>query len=75
MSAPAIQSGIDRKLHCLARPMPLGMLAPIERPRDVEAEVGGQRLADAEARDLRSGGLKLGSQRNQVHSPNQEVLD
>ncbi len=47
-----------------------GVSAPAERPKDAEAEAGGQRPADAEARGLRSGG-----QRDQVQSPNQEVLD
>ncbi len=63
MSAPAIRSGIDRKLHHLARPAHSGVSALAERPRDVEAEAGGQRLADAEAGGLRSGGLRSGGQR------------
>ncbi len=50
MPAPAIQSEINRKLHCLARPAYLGVSTLAERPRDVEAEVGGQRLADAKIR-------------------------
>ncbi len=58
MSAPAIRSGIDRKLHRLARPAHSGVSAPAERLRDAEAEVGGQRPADAEARGLRSGGQR-----------------
>ncbi len=70
MSASAIRSGIDQKLHRLARPMHLGVLASVERPRDAEAEAGDQSPADAE-----SGGLRLGGQRDQVRSPNQEVLD
>ncbi len=85
MSVPAIRSGIDRKLHRLARPAHSGVLAPAERSRDAEAEAGGQRPADAEAGGLRSGslrsgglrsgGLRSGGQRDQVRSPNQEVLD
>ncbi len=75
MSAPAIRSEIDRKLHCLARPAHSGVSAPAERLRDVEAEAGGQRPADAEVGGLRSGGLKSRGQIDQVRSPNQEVLD
>ncbi len=60
MSALAIQSGIDRKLHGLTRPAHSGVSAPTERSRDAEAEAGGQRPADAEARDLRSGGIRSG---------------
>ncbi len=63
MSAPAIWSGIDWKLHCLARPVHSGVLAPAERPSDVEVEIGGQRQAVAKtggprSGDLRSGGLR-----------------
>ncbi len=75
MSAPAIRSGIDRKLHRLVRPTHSRVSAPAERPMDVEAEAGRQRLADDEAGGLRSGGLRSRGQRNQVRSPNQEVLD
>ncbi len=63
MSAPAIRSAIDRKLHRFARPAHSGVSAPAERPKDVEAETGGQRPADAEAGGLRSGGLRSGGQR------------
>ncbi len=85
MSAPAIRSGIDRKLHRLARPVYSGVSAPAERLRDAEAEVGGQRpavaeaggqrLADAEAggqrpADAEVGGRRSGCQRGQVRSPN-----
>ncbi len=62
MSAPAIRSKIDRKLHRFARPAYSGVSAPAERSRDVEAE--GQRLADIEAR-----GLRLESQRGEVRIP------
>ncbi len=58
MSAPAIRSGIDRKLYRLSRSAHLGLSAPVERPMDVEAERGGQRSADAEAGGLRSGGQR-----------------
>ncbi len=75
MLAPAIQSGVDRKLHCLARPTYSGVSALAERLRDVEAEARGQRPADAEAGGLRSGDLRSRDQRDQVRSPNQEVLD
>ncbi len=85
MSALAIQSGIDRKLHHLVRPAYSGVSALAERPRDVEVEVEGQKLADAEAGSLRlgglrsgglrSGGLRSGDQIGQVRSLNQEVLD
>ncbi len=80
MSVPAIQSGIDQKLHRLAKPAHSGVSAPAESLRDIEAEARGQRLADAEkrglrSRNLKSGGLKSGSQRDQLRSPNQEVLD
>ncbi len=59
----------SRKLHCLARPAHLGVSAPAKRPRDAEVEAGGRRPADAETEGQRSGG-----QRDQVRSPNQEVL-
>ncbi len=49
--------------------MPLGVSTPTRKPRVVDAEAGGQRPADAEAEGQRSGG-----QRDQVRSPNQEVL-
>ncbi len=58
MSAPAIRSGIDWKLHRLAKPAHSGVSAPSERLRDVEAEAGGQRPTDAEARGLRLGGQR-----------------
>ncbi len=58
MSAPAIQSGIDRKLHRLARPTHSGVSAPAERSRDVEAKTRGQRPPDAEVGGLKSGGLR-----------------
>ncbi len=85
MSAPAIRSGIDRKLHRLTRPVHAGVLTPAERPRDVEAEAGGQRPADAEAggqrpanieargprpADAEARDLRSGGQRGQVRSPN-----
>ncbi len=80
MSAPTIRSGIDRKLHSLARPAHSGVSVLAERLRDAEVEVGGQKSADAKAGGLRSGGLsseglRSGGQRDQVQSPNQEVLD
>ncbi len=53
VSTSFIRSGIDQKLHCLIRPTHSGVLTPAERPRDVEAEVGGQRQADAEIRGQR----------------------
>ncbi len=59
----------SRKLHRLTGHAHFGVLAPVERPRDVKVEAGGQRPADAEAESQRSG-----SQRDQVRSPNQEVL-
>ncbi len=37
MSAPAIRSGIDRKLHRLTGPTYLGILAPAKRLADAEA--------------------------------------
>ncbi len=75
MSALAIRSEIDRKLHRLARPAHSGVSAPAERSRDVEAEAGGQRPTDIEVGGLKSGGLRSGGQKDQVQSPNQEVLD
>ncbi len=75
MLASAICSGIDWKLHCLTRPVHSGVLTPTEKPRDVEAKAGGQKLADAVVGSLRSGGLRLGGQRDQIRSPNQEILD
>ncbi len=75
MLALAIQSGIDWKLYYFTRPVYLGVSALAERPRDVEAEAGGQRPANAGVRGLKSGGLRLRGQRDQVRSPNQEVLD
>ncbi len=59
----------SRKLHRLVGPAHFGVSAPAKRPRDVEEEVEGQRPADAEAEGQRSG-----CQRDQVRSPNQEVL-
>ncbi len=58
MSAPTIRSGIDRKLHRLAKPVHSGVSAPAERPRDAKAEARGQRPADAEAGGLKSGGQR-----------------
>ncbi len=90
MSVLAIRSGIDRKLYRLTRPVHSEVSARAERPRDVEAEAGGQRPTDTEvgglrsgglrsgglrSGGLRSGGLRSGGQRDQVRSPNQEVLD
>ncbi len=59
----------SRKLHRHAGPAHFGVSAPAERPSDAEVEAGGQRPADAEAEGQRSG-----RQRDQVRSPNQEVL-
>ncbi len=85
MSAPAIRSGIDYKLYRLTRPAYSGVSAPTKRPRDAEAEVGGQRPADVEVRgqrqadaeagdqrpaDAEAGGLRSGGQRSQVWSLN-----
>ncbi len=70
MLAPAIQSGIDRKLHRLTSPAHSGVSAPVKRPRNVEVEAEGQKPADTE-----SGGLRLGDLRDQFRSPNQEILD
>ncbi len=58
-----------RKLHHLAEPTHSGVLAPAKRPRDVDEEAGRQKSADAEVGDL-----KVGGQKDQVWSPNQEVL-
>ncbi len=44
-----------RKLHCLARPTHLGVSAPVEKPRDA---------------DEKTGGLRLGGQKDQIRSPN-----
>ncbi len=60
MSAPAIRSGIDQKLHRLARPVYSGVSAPAERPRDVEAKAGGQKLAEAEAGGQRPADVEAG---------------
>ncbi len=38
---------VSRKLHCLAGPTYFRVSALAERPRDVEIEAGGPRLADA----------------------------
>ncbi len=59
----------SRKLHRLVGPAHFGVSTPAERPRDAEDRAGGQKPADAEAEGQRSGG-----QRDQVRSPNQEVL-
>ncbi len=59
----------NRKLHRLVGPAHFGVSALAERSRDTEVEAGGQRPADAEVEGQRSG-----SQRDQVQSPNQEVL-
>ncbi len=60
MSAPAIRSKIDRKLHCLAKPVHSGVSALVEKLKDAKAEVEGQRPAGAEAK-----GRRLGGQRGQ----------
>ncbi len=75
MSAPAIRSGIDRRLYHLARPAHSGVSTPAERPRDAEAEAEDQRPSDVEAggprpADAEAGGLRSGGQRGQVRSPN-----
>ncbi len=59
----------SRKLHHLVELAHFGVSAPAERPRDVEVEAGGQKTADVEAESQRSGG-----QRDQLRSPNQEIL-
>ncbi len=38
--------------------MSLGVLAPIERPKDADAEIGGQKPADAKAKSQRSEGQR-----------------
>ncbi len=55
MLVPAIRNGIDRKLYRLARPTHSGVSALAEKPRNIEAEAGGQRPADTEAGSPRSG--------------------
>ncbi len=69
----------QQKLYCLAGPAHLGVLAIVEKARDVDAEVRGQRPADVEVgssrlRGLRSEGIRSRSQRYLVRSSNQEVL-
>ncbi len=49
----------SRKLYRFVGPTHSEVLAPVERPRDV---------------DEKTGGLRSGGQKNQVRSPNQEVL-
>ncbi len=49
--------------------MPLRVSALIGIPRDANAEAKGQRPADDEAE-----GQRLGGQKDQVRSPNQEVF-
>ena len=56
------QLGHQRKLHRLAGPAHSGVSAPAERPRDADAEAGGQRPADAEAGGHRSA-ARAGGQR------------
>ncbi len=50
MLVPAIQSEINWKLYCLVNSAYSGALAPAERPRDVEAKVGGQKPIEAKIR-------------------------
>lgn len=45
-----------KKFYRLVRPMYLGVLTPIRRPRDTNTKARSQRLADVEARDQRSRG-------------------
>ncbi len=59
--APAIQSGIDQKLHCLVGPAHLGVLTPAEKPKDVEAR--SKRLADVETGGQKQVDAEVGSQR------------
>ncbi len=60
---------VTKKLHRLVKPTHSGVSAPAERLRDANEEARGQRLANTEAK-----GLKVGDQRDQIRSPNQEVL-
>ncbi len=48
----------SRKLYHLAGPAHFRVSALAERPRDTEVEVGGQKLANAEAEGQRSGGQR-----------------
>ncbi len=73
ISALAIRSGIDQKLHCLVRPVHSGLSALAEKPRDAEAKVRGQRPADVEAEgprlaDAEAGSLRWRGQRGQIRS-------
>ncbi len=58
-----------RKLYHLIGPIYSGVFATTRRPRDADEKAGGQIPAYAEIRGLRARG-----QRDQVWSPNQEVL-
>ncbi len=55
MSAPAIRSEIDRKLHCLAGPAHSGVSAPVERPRDADAKAKGYGSGGQKQRTIRFG--------------------
>ncbi len=43
-----------KKLHRLAWPTHSGVLAPVEKPKDVDKKVGDQRPVDAESRRFKS---------------------
>ncbi len=55
----------QKKLHCLAGPTLLGVLAPTERSRDADAEVRGQRPAAAEVGGQRPADVEIEGQRSE----------
>lgn len=64
MSVPVIQSGIDRKLYCLAELIYSNISALPKRLKDVEVEARGLRLADAKAKGQKPTDVEVKSQKS-----------
>lgn len=60
------------KFHRLIGPIYLGLSAPIGRPRDINAEARGQRLADVEIGGQRSRGQRQGQESKSGGSGSQD---
>ncbi len=74
MSAPAIRSKIDRKLHCLAGLAHSGLSALAEWPRDIKARTGDQRLANTEVKDQRLTNIEVEGQRSEGQKNSESEL-
>ncbi len=55
-----------KKLHCLTRPILLGVSTPTWRPRDADAEVGDQKPTDAKIGGQRPADAEVEGQRSEV---------